>query len=346
MLRATWRGMSSAAGGLRRLIVWAVLTAGFLCRALLVLWGMGALYFSNLPWAAGRTGLAIAFGLFGLYALWISRRAKMFFAFAGVFLFVLGWWVLISPKQDRVWRADVAKVPRAVLDGDEVRLINVRNFDYESRTQFTPRYDERVVKLSALQSMDFFISYWQPGPVAHTFVSFNFADVAPVCISIEVRPEEHEGFDPLGSLFKQFELIYIVGEERDLVRSRTNYRDEQVYRYRIRTTPEAVRLLFLTYLDKINDLAERPEFYHLLSNSCTVNIVQHARAIGGDDHFDLRYILNGLVDRYLYGLGVIDTTLPFSELRSQAHLNAAALAADDDADFSAKIRTAVSPTVK
>ena len=63
-------------------------------------------------------------------------------------------------------------------------------------------------------------------PVSHTFLSFIFDNAPPVSISIETRPEVGEGFDPLASLFKQFELIYVVGDERDIVRVRTNYRDE------------------------------------------------------------------------------------------------------------------------
>ena len=165
-------------------------------------------------------------------------------------------------------------MPRATIDGDRVRITGVRNFDYRSRDDFTVRYKEREVSLSHLTALDFFISYWMPGPVGHTFVSFIFDNAPPLNISIETRPEVHEGFDPLASLFKKYELIYVVGEERDIVGVRTNYRDEDVYLYRLRIPAENARRLFQVYLERINELADRPEFYHLLSNSCTINIVQ------------------------------------------------------------------------
>ena len=158
-------------------------------------------------------------------------------------------------------------MPRATIDGDRVHITGVRDFDYRSRDDFTVRYEEREVQLSHLTGLDFFVSYWSEGPVAHTFVSFIFDNAAPLSISIETRPEVGEGFDPLASLFKQFELIYVVGNERDLVRVRTNFRKETVYLYRLNSPVENVRRLLLVYLERINELADRPEFYHLLTNS-------------------------------------------------------------------------------
>jgi hypothetical protein len=113
---------------------------------------------------------------------------------------------------------------------------------------------------------------------------------------IETRPEVGEGVSPIASLFKQFELIYVVGDERDLVPVRTNYRHEDVYMYRIRSSPEPARRLLGIYLARINELANHSEFYHLLSNSCTVSVVRYARAAGKASSFDIRYLLNGFAD--------------------------------------------------
>ena len=269
----------------------------------------------------------------------------MFLAFAGVFLSVLVWWLCIRPSHDRHWRPEVAVMPRAIIDGDRVRIMGCRNFEYRSRDDFTVRYDEREVSLSHLTSVDFFVSYWKVGPVGHTFLSFVFDNAPPLCISIETRPEVGEGFSPIASLFKQFELIYIVGDERDIVRVRTNFRDEEVYLYRIRTSPENVRRLFLVYLGRINELVDHAEFYHLLSNSCTVNIVRYANAAGRAGQFDIKHLLNGFIDRYLYRAGLVDRKLPFEELRRRSRINDAALAADNTPDFSRRIRESL-PTMR
>ena len=235
-------------------------------------------------------------------------------------------------------------MPRAVIDGDRVRITGVRNFDYPTRNDFTVRYEEREVLLSHLTGVDFYVSYWSEGLVGHTFLSFIFDNAPPLSISIETRPEVGEGFNPIASLFKQFELIYVVGDERDIVGVRTNHRLETVYLYRLNASPDKVRELLLVYLERINELADRPEFYHLLSNSCTINIIRYLNAAGRKGRFDIRHLFNGLIDSYLYHSGRVDTTLPFDELRRRSLINEAAQAADDAPDFSQRIRASV-PTI-
>jgi hypothetical protein len=261
-----------------------------------------------------------------------------------LFFGVVAWWISIRPSHDRNWRPEVAVMPRATIDGDHVHLTGVRNFQYRSRNDFTVGYQERDVLLSHLVALDFYVSYFTEGPVGHTFLSFIFDNAPPLSISIETRPEVGEGFAPVASLFKQFELIYVVGDERDIVGVRTNHRGEPVYLYRLNTSAADARRLFLVYLARINELADHPEFYHLLTNSCTINIVRYANAAGRGGGFELRHLLNGLVDGYLYDSGRIDTTLPFDELRRRSLINGAARAADGAPDFSQRIRASL-PTM-
>ncbi len=311
---------------------------------LLIAWAALAIYYSNLPWAEVRLGLAIVFAAFAIWAVWLSRRRRITAAFVVLYLCVVAWWISIPPLHDRNWRQEVAVMPRAVIDGDRVRLTGVRNFEYRSRNDFTVRYEEREVQLSHLTALDFYVSYFMEGPVGHTFVSFIFDNAPPLSISIETRPEVGEGFAPVASMFKQFELIYVVGDERDLVGVRANHRQEPVYLYRLNTSADDARRLLLVYLERINELADRPEFYHLLTNSCTINIVRYANAAGREGRIDIRHILNGLADSYLYRSGRIDTTLPFDELRRRSLINEAVRAADGAADFSQRIRASL-PTI-
>ena len=321
-----------------------LLGAWHLIAALAVAWGTLALFCSNLPWGWARLVLAAGFFIFGVYALWLARRRRVAAFFAFAFVGVVIWFALIPPSHDRDWRREVAVMPRAIIDadGDRVRLTGFRNFTYRSRRDFDVHYEEREVAISDLYSFDLLISYWKPGPVAHTFVTFHFGNSPPVCISIETRPEEGEGFAPIRSMFKQFELIYIVGAEEDLVRVRTDYRDEDVYIYPIRTSPEAAQRLFRVYLDRINELADEPEWYHLLKNSCTINIVRYANRAGRNGGWDMRHLLNGWVDRYLYRSGVVgDTTLPFRELRARSRVTEASRAAPHDETYSEAIRASL-----
>jgi len=283
----------------------------------------------------------MSFAALAIWLLWISRgpRAPLFFIV--LFLGVVAWWISIPPSHDRPWRPEVAVMPRATIDGDRVHITGVRNFEYRGLNDFTAHYEERDLQLSHMTGLDFFVSYWSEGPVAHTFLSFIFDNAPPLSISIETRPEMGEGFDPVASLFKQFELIYVVGDERDLVRVRTNYRKETVYLYHLNSSPDAVRRLFMIYLERINELADRPEYYHLLSNSCTINIIRYANAAGRAGRFDIRHLLNGLIDSYLYHSGRVNTTLEFDELKRRSLINEVALAADGAPDFSERIRASL-----
>jgi hypothetical protein len=331
------RGIREWAG---RLLRWGLVAILRLLLSLVILWPVLAIYYSNLPWRWARGALAAGFLAFAVWALWVTPRPGMRWALAGVCALVVVWFASIRPSHDRPWRPEVAVMPRVAIDGDRVRITGYRNFDYRTRDDFTVRYEEREVSLSRISGVDLFISYWSKGPVAHTFLSFRFDDddAPPVCVSIETKPEVGEGFAPVASMFKQFELIYVVGDERDIVRVRTNYRNEHVFLYPIRTTPQGARRLFLVYADRINQLAERPEFYHLLKNSCTINIVRYANAAGREGRFDIRHLLNGWVDRYLYRAGHVDTSLPFEELRRRSQITDAAREAGDAGDFSKRIR--------
>jgi len=336
--------LSSHRGLLSRILGRLIAGIWFLCQVLLIAWATLAIYYSNLPWTALRLSLAIAFAAFAIWALWFSRQRRMPGVVGALFLGVVAWWISIPPSHDREWRPEVAVMPRAVIDGDRVRITGVRNFDYRNRNDFTVRWEEREVSLSHLTALDFYVSYFTEGPVGHTFVSFIFDNAPPLSISIETRPEVGEGFAPVASLFKQFELIYLVGDERDLVGVRTNHRREPVYLYRLNTSADDARRLLLVYLKRINELADRPEFYHLLTNSCTINIVRYANAAGRAGRFDIRHLLNGLIDSYLYHSGRVDTTLPFDELRRRSLINEAARAADGASDFPERIRASL-PTV-
>lgn len=324
---------------------WLAASIGFLFRVLLVAWAALAIYYSNLPWPELRLGLAVVFAAAAIWVLWISGLRRRFLVFLVMFAGVVGWWITIAPSHDRPWRPEVAVMPRAFIDGDSIRITGVRNFDYRSRNDFTVRYEEREIELSHLTGIDFYVSYFMEGPVGHTFLSFTFDNAPPLSISIETRPEVGEGFAPIASMFKQFELIYVVGTERDVVGVRTNHRGEPTYLYRLNSSADDARRLLQVYLERINELADRPEFYHLLSNSCTINIIRYANAAGREGRFDIRHLLNGLIDGYLYHSGRMDTTLPFDELRRRSLINDAARAADGAPDFWRRIRQFL-PTIR
>ena len=308
-------------------------------------WGAIAIYYSNLPSEGIRIVLAFAFAIFGaallVWYLFSTKRARPLLVFLAAFLLVVAWWSTIPPRQNRDWAPEYARLPYATINGDLVTIHNIRNFDYRTETDFTPRYYTKTFDLRQLDSVDVIACYWMGDAIAHISLSFGFGDKDFLAISIETRRERHESYSTVAGFFKQYELFYVVADERDLIRLRTNYRKdppEDVYLYRTRAPATNVRRLFLDYIREINSLAEKPEFYNALTTNCTTSILTHTRVNQGGLPLSWKVLLSGYLPQYLYERSGIDTSLPLEELKRRSHINAAAQAADNAPDFSQRIR--------
>jgi hypothetical protein len=260
--------------------------------------------------------------------------------FALVWAVLVAWWSAITPANARDWQPDVAVLPSASIDGERVTLHNVRNFTYRSATDFTPQYADKTVDLRQLETVDLIASYWAGDAIAHLLVSFGFGETDFVAVSIETRKERTEDYSSLKGFFKQYELIYVVADERDVIRLRTTYRQppEDVYLYRLRATPERARRLFLDYVQSINALAVHPEFYNTLTTNCTTAILVHARASGGQARYNWKILLSGYAPEYAYDSGLLDTSMSFADLKQRSRINERAREAGDAPDFSQRIR--------
>lgn len=246
----------------------------------------------------------------------------------------------VRPSNDRPWSSDQALLPFAEFRGPLVSVHNIRNFRYASETRSTPAWYDRSFDLRRLESVWFFVEpFGSFGGAAHTFVSFGFDGDDFVAISVEIRKERGESFSAFGGLLRQYELMYVVGDERDLVELRTNLRRDTVYAYPVRTTRERMRQMFVDMLARANALRSRPEFYNTLTNTCTTNLVRHVNLIAPDRiPFRAAVLFPGYSDRLAYDLGLIDTNLPFEQARARYRINDRALQFADAPDFSRRIR--------
>jgi hypothetical protein len=313
----------------------------FIVAAVMTLWAMAAIYYSNLPWYFLRTGAAVIFLLVGVGIFIVVRPfRKAVLIFIAVFAAVLVWWLLIPASNNRDWQPDVAVLPSAVFDGNMVTIHNIRNCDYHSETDYTVSYYDKTFDLSKLKGADLFICYWGPTLIAHTIMSFDFGGNQHLCISIETRKEKGEEYSAIKGFFKQYELIYIVADERDLIRLRTNFRKETVYLYRLTAKPPLVREVLLSYLKRVNQLNVRPEWYNALTENCTTAIRGHT-APYAHGKMSWKILANGYLDTLLYERKAIDTNMPFEQLKSRSKINDKALMADNSADFSTIIRKSV-----
>jgi hypothetical protein len=311
---------------------------GVLCIGV-VGWMALAVYFSPLepPWM--RTALAALIPVGAVLALILVRPLRRACAtILAAFVVVLAAWRAIPPSHDRDWQPDVATLPFADIHGDRVVVHNVRNAEYRTETDYTARLEKRELDLSRLRSLDLFLIYWGSPAIAHTIMSWGFDDDQYLAISIETRKEKGEAYSALRGFFRQYELIYVVADERDVVRLRTNYRGEDVYVYRLDAPPEGARRLLLGYLDAVNRLHDRPQWYNALTHNCTTTIQHLARPYQRRSWWSWKLFLNGYLDELAYDIGALDRSLPFDVLKTRSHVNDRAKAADGDRRFSLRIR--------
>jgi hypothetical protein len=245
-----------------------------------------------------------------------------------------------TPSNDRDWVPEHQVLARADFRGDQVRVHNVRNCEFYSYRDCVVDHYDKAYDLKQLQTIDFImVPFNENRAIAHTFISFGFEGGEYVGVSVEVRLEKGESYDPAIGLLSQFELIYVVADERDLIRVRTEYRNVDVLVYRTTATPEMARKLFVDVMQRVNQLHDQPEFYDTFSNNCTTNIVRHINTLAPNRvPYDYRVLLPGYADSLAYELGLIDNSLPFSEARRRARINDLALRYKDDPRFSQRIR--------
>ena len=236
------------------------------------------------------------------------------------------------------WGWKCCPVPKS--SGDTLRVRHFRNFSYTAAGEPIPRYEERTYDLAKLSSLDYFLSHWSGPVMAHTLVSFGFDDGQFLCVSVEARRQRWQSYSPLWGLFRSYELMFVLGDERDIVRLRTNIRRERVYMYRLRMPPQNLRRLLLDYVSRVEMLATQPAWYNSVTSNCTTNLFYHGHA-NVPWWMKPGIFLNGFSARTMYRLGFLSDSLPFKELQARCAIRERALAAGDAADFSQQIRAQI-----
>jgi hypothetical protein len=315
-------------------IVWFIL-------ALLTLWAVAALYV-DFRIATLRIPVTVIYVL-GIIAIVFKFRRSRWAAVLclGGFCCVLAWWLTLKPSNEGNWQADSARTAWVEIDGDRVTIHNLRNCDYRTETDYSNCWSDRTLYLSQIQAADLFLTNWGIRFASHPIVSFQFGNNQHVAFSIEARYKVGQDYSTVLGCFRQYGLIFVAADERDVIRLRTNYRkDEEVYLYRIQVQPEVARSMFLTYVTYLNKLRDHPEWYNEVTRNCTTTLQKPLAADVNDPQpWNYQFLLNGTLDELLYDRGRLVTGgLPFPELKQREHINTAARAADGSADFSAVVR--------
>ncbi len=322
--------------------------AGTLLATLIVgfsaVWGAFALWYQEPGGRALRIPSVLSWGAFSvalIAALWQGHTAICLLAFAAAFGVLLIWWRGIRPSNDRIWADDVALMTTGSVDAHRVTLYNVRNFEWRSNTDYTPRWETRGYDLERLNSVDMIMSYWTIPAIAHMLISFGFDDGEHVVFSVEIRREKTESFSEIGGFFKEFELSIIAADERDVIRVRTNVRGEDAYLYPVRMPVSAMRSLFLGYIEEANALVRTPRFYNTITVNCTTLVYQMMERIVGYLPLNYRLLFSGYLPEYVYRVGGLDQRHSLRELRARGRITERAIRADRSGSFSADIRLGI-----
>jgi len=246
----------------------------------------------------------------------------------------------LAPSNDRNWRTEQSRLAWAEIQGDRYTIRNIRNNQYVSEEEFVPSYYDRQIRLSQVQSVDYIVVPFPKQPnLAHTMLSFGVDDGSYVTVSAEVRKEVGEDYSVIKGLGREYELMYVVGDEKDLVRLRAAHRQNDVFVYPTVATAEQSQQLFSSVMAKANQLALRPEFYNTLTNNCITSIRQHINELKPNRIAQAwQVLLPGHSDRYAYDLGLLDQRIPFEDLKVASHVSQLANEFYASPDFSSRIR--------
>jgi hypothetical protein len=246
----------------------------------------------------------------------------------------------LAPSNNRDWTPEQAKVAKAEIDGNRATVHNIRDCRWRTANDFTLSYYDKTFDLDELSSVDFIVVPFNETPsLGHTMLSFGFAGGEHLAVSVEIRKERGQAFSAVGGFFRQYELIYVVASERDVIQKRVTCDLSDVYLYRSTATPEQARELFVDVMHRVNKLARSPEFYDTLTNNCTTNIRNHVNHLKPNEvPYDYRVLLPGLSDELAYDLGLIERHGSYAETRLHARVNYQAYLHRNDPMFSQAIR--------
>ncbi|KJS65013.1 MAG: membrane protein [Pseudomonas sp. BICA1-14] len=315
-----------------------------LAMPLATAWGGMALWYQLPMMAAGKSASIALWCILAsalLIALWRLRPWIAICGYLSLFALLQVWWNSLEPSNHRVWTDDLMGMTHGRAEGSQVTLHNVRNFDWRSDEDYDPRWETRRYDLDQLTSVDLATSYWGMPAIAHVLVSFGFDDGQFVVFTVEIRKERGESYSEIGGFFKQFELSIVAADERDALRVRTNVRNEDVYLYRVNMSEEAMRALFLSYIQQTNQLQQEPRFYNTITANCTTIVFDMMRQIIRGLPLDYRLLLTGYLPGYVQDVGGLEQNLKLEELRQQGRITERARRAGNNMDFSRVIRDGV-----
>lgn len=297
--------------------IFVILSSIWLCLALWIQQPFGKVF----SYIAIGFWIILSCSITGVYITQaIFKRKTDVWIYLLCFTVGVAWYFSMQPRNDRDWNPEVARILNYQQQGDQITIENVRNFNWRSETDYDIRWETRHYDLSKIESMDLILSYWAGNQIAHTLLSFNFADGRHLTFSIEIRKEKTEKFSSIGGFFRQYELAIVPADEKDIIYTRSNIRKERVYIYPVKMPKIAMQELFISYLEQGQALQTHPRWYNTLFSNCTTIIFDMVNKIDPIP-VDYRVLLSGKLPYYLYDHQILDQRYSQSQWLQMAYIN-------------------------
>ena len=225
--------------------------------------------------------------------------------------FVAGWYMLVgtkSPHSDLVWDDAASRTVYTVNEENMLTLYDVRDWTYASGTILSKEWvEETRVNIDELVGVWFLLepfSEWQA--VGHTYLTFEFSDGNNISFSVEARREADEGYSAIKGAFRNYELSYTWGTERDLLTRRLLYLQHPLRMYPLNLEPEVQKQILISLAQQTNLLKENPRFYNTLTANCTSILAKEVNvAYPNSIPYHISWNLPGYSDTFLMNEGHI-----------------------------------------
>ncbi|MDC0285786.1 DUF4105 domain-containing protein [Candidatus Poseidoniaceae archaeon] len=270
-------------------------------------------------------------GLMSLHGLWL-------------------WWTRVRPKQPRLnadWQSDCEFISSAEFEDSMITFRNVRDFHWRTTRDRDERWaDEVKVDSEKVKHIWFVVDQFHSFKgMSHTYLTFEFKDGTCLSFSFEARRVKGKRYHPWTGLWRSYELYLLLGFERDVTQLRTHGRNNIVHMYRVVTPPDKDRQMILQMSHRLNQLTQRPEFYHTLFKTCNTSIVRAVNTVTpGRIPFLWRNFLPGYTPKAALKLGLIEDWGGLEMTREKARVDQRSQTWDEKEEYSEMLRNFLPPS--
>ena len=248
----------------------------------------------------------------------------------------------LEPSLGLEWAADCEHLTTATVEGSKITFHNVRDFTWRTTKDRVENWaDEVLVALDDLKAVWFIVDHFHSiKGLAHTYLTFEFGEGTCLSFSFESRREKGERYHPWDGLWRAYELYLLVGFERDVTGLRTHGRGNKDYMFRAMTPPGKNKELLMGMIQKLNDLAVNPEWYHSLLTTCNTSIVRIVNQVTpGRIPFLWRNFLPGYTPKAAFKLKLIEDWGGLEATLEKARIDQKSQEWDGVEDYSAMLRS-------